>query len=136
MTVPVSVLKEYISYHERSSAKSSEITTLERHLDKIVSSAMHSDTFNSGGAISVSGKDLTEHGHGNFEELASNRYSIRNFSSAAVSDEIVYKALDIAKNLLQPVTDRHIGCLCLQRALKNALLKNAGRSKQLLRDCR
>lgn len=126
MTVPVSVLKEYISYHERSSAKSPEITTLERHLDKIVSSAMHSDTFNSGGAISVSGKDLTEHGHGNFEELASNRYSIRNFSSAAVSDEIVYKALDIAKKSPSACNRQAYRVHVFKGALKNALLKMQG----------
>ena len=127
LIVPLSVLKEYISYHERNNTKSADIKTLESSINKIAAvESMGSDALNSGGTIDVTGHELAEHGRGNFEELASNRYAVRDFAPSPVDDEIICKALDIAKKSPSACNRQAYRVHIFKGQLKDNLLKMQG----------
>lgn len=85
----VSVLNSYITYHERHDFK---VDWVKQQLQKYKNT--HSD---SGGTIELTKDYIIRKELGNFEDLALNRHSIRDFSSEAVPLELIKHAVEIAQ---------------------------------------
>ena len=98
LRTPLSVLSEYIAYHEKNNTASPEILLLKQHIlelkDNLNSTPINT---NPGGTLDVHRQNLQNSAKGDFKMLAENRYAIRNFDGSPVDFNLITKALDIAK---------------------------------------
>lgn len=95
---PISILLEYINYHQIHNSVSPDIIDLNDKLDNLLNESLHKkDEFATGGTYEVTREELIANGISNFKTLSANRYAIRNFSEVPVKKELILKALDIAK---------------------------------------
>lgn len=71
---------------------------------------------------------------GNFETLAGNRFAIRSFSDTPVPDDILHKALDIARKSPSACNRQSYRVHVFRGDLKNRLLKMQGGANKFLRN--
>lgn len=83
------VLKEYVDYHTRNNYN---VDYLAEKLEKF---SVNSDLI-TGGTILVKKDSLLRHSRGDFESLALNRHSIRNFSNEKIDYKKVSSAIELA----------------------------------------
>lgn len=100
LIVPISVLKQYVIYHQKNNSMTSEMKTFEKRVDEFVDSLSNVHrNFQNAGTYDIVKENLITSGVGNFESLSANRYAVRSFSGDPVSKEVLNKALDIAKKI-------------------------------------
>ncbi len=85
----LSVLEAYVSYHEKRNYDARWMKTKLITYQNLKTGA--------GGTIRLAKNALLKLQQGNFEDLAMNRHSIRNFSSESVSIKIIENAVSIAQ---------------------------------------
>jgi len=127
LVVPISVLKQYIEYHRHNNSISPEMTAFGNRFYEFMSSLhMAYDSFQSAGTYDVTKDYLIKAGKGNFETLATNRFAVRNFSGKPVSQEVLHKALDIARKSPSACNRQSYRVHIFRDEQKNRLLKMQG----------
>lgn len=127
LSVPVSVLKKYIAYHRKSGAMLEEMKAIEEDLNSLLGSvSMLSCSFTLGGTYDVTREELITASKSNFETLSANRYAIRDFSGEPIDQEIIYKALDIAKKTPSACNRQSYRVHVFKGCQKDKLLKMQG----------
>jgi len=87
--IALSVLDSYVKYHEKNDF---EVNWIKGKLKQYSNLSK-----NEGGTVTCSKNEIIEKEKLNFESLALNRHSIRNFSKEAVSEKDILKAIKIAQ---------------------------------------
>lgn len=97
LDVPISMLRFYISKQEPYEKENVEFKKIEDALSDIISRCgLSIDYFDKAGVHLLKGEDMVEAGKGDFKELASRRYSIRDFNGESIPDELIEEAIKIA----------------------------------------
>ena len=127
LIVPISVLRQYVIYHQRNNSMTSEMKTFEKHVDKFIDSLSNFHrNFQNAGPYDIVKENLIKSGVGNFESLSANRYAVRSFSGDPVSKEVLNKALDIAKKSPSACNRQSYRVHVFHGEQKNGLLKMQG----------
>lgn len=130
LIVPISVLSEYIVYHKNNDSMSPEIIVLKERIDILLKSlSKESGLFNVGGVYNVEKEHLVAAGQENFETLATNRFAVRNFSGIPVLDEVLYRAIDIARKSPSACNRQSYRVHVFRGGKKDELLKMQGGAK-------
>jgi len=90
ITTAISVLQEYIRYHEERGYN------VNVYQNKILEMGIIDDE-DVGGKRDLKKEEILRHCQSSFREFASNRFSIRNYSDEPVSIDLLKKAIEIAQ---------------------------------------
>ena len=113
----VSVLKEYISWHEINNF---EIKNVKEKITKI----KYQKNNYLGGIKNISKKQIDETRKQNFDIFSKNRHSIRNFSENQVSIEDIKESIKIAQRSPSACNRQSVKTYCVQnKDIKNKILK-------------
>ena len=127
IVVPVSVLGQYVKYHELNNSISEDMQSFCKRLNLFIESVSKApEFFQEGGTYDVSKVSLVEKGMGNFETLAANRFAVRNFSGESVSTKLLDKALNISRKSPSACNRQSYRVHVFKGDLKNQLLKMQG----------
>lgn len=98
LSTPVSVLSQYVIYHENNNSLTSEIDSIKTQVQEMLDShSMKQCVMDLGGTYDLTKEILQEAAKGDFKSLSANRYAIRNFDGSPVNHKLIHEALDIAK---------------------------------------
>ena len=97
----LSVLNEYVIKHKDTNIDTGYI---ENEIQKLSSSNFNSDL---GGIYTLKKSDVIQNSRINFESLAMNRFSVRDYSNKQIDLRLIKKALSIAKKHHLFVIDNH-----------------------------
>ncbi len=98
LEVPLSLMEYYIKDQKIHNSDSEEFNQLESNF-VVLKSLCPADAFRKeyAGTRTIKGEDAVKSGKGNFEEMVSNRYSVRDFNGTKVDKEVIRKALEMAR---------------------------------------
>lgn len=98
LDTPVALVNSYLVFQENDGFKDKALDKVSASLKEIIrQNAISMGILNNAGALVKTKEQMLEDTHVDFAKLANNRYSFRHFSNEEVSEDMLRKALDIAK---------------------------------------
>ena len=98
LNVSVALVRSYLEFQKNDGFKDKALDKVSRILNDIIDQyQISNEVFKEAGFLAKSRVQMIESTNVDFAKLANNRYSFRHFSQEEVSDEVIKKALDIAK---------------------------------------
>lgn len=98
LNVSIALVHSYLAFQEKDGYADESLEDVKKQLKSVVEHCgISDDVFREAGFLVKTGEQMKEATNVDFSKLASNRYSFRHFSKKEVSDEVIRKALDIAK---------------------------------------
>ena len=127
LSTAVSVLSQYVVYHENNNSLTPEITVIKVQVQEILDShSMKQQVIDIGGTYDLTKEALQEAAKGDFKSLSANRYAIRNFDGSAVNHKLIHEALDIARKSPSACNRQAYRVHIYNGEKKNKLLKMQG----------
>lgn len=98
LNVSIALVNSYLGFQNKDGFTDKALDHVLANLNDIIDKFDISESvFNEAGFLSRTRSQMIENTQVDFAKLANNRYSFRHFSKEEVSDDVIRKALDIAK---------------------------------------
>lgn len=98
LDTPVALVNSYLVFQENDGFKDKALDKVAESLKEIIrQNDISTGILNNAGALVKTKEQMLEDTHVDFAKLANNRYSFRHFSNEEVSEDMLRKALGIAK---------------------------------------
>lgn len=98
LDTPVALVNSYLVFQENDGFKDKALDKVAASLKEIIrQNDISTGILNNAGALVKTKEQMLEDTHVDFAKLANNRYSFRHFSNEEVPEDMLRKALDIAK---------------------------------------
>ena len=98
LNVSIALINSYLNFQEKDGFKNEKLDDISAKLKNIIEKyKITENVFEKAGSLSRTKSQMIDATHVDFAKLANNRYSFRHFSEEEVSDDVIRKALDIAK---------------------------------------
>lgn len=98
LDVPIALINSYLAFQANDGYENKTLDNVRTELDGIIKvNNIDSNVLKKSGFIVCSREEMLENTKIDFGKLACNRYSFRHFSDKNVSNDVIIRALDIAK---------------------------------------